>query len=59
MTLGFLNAYELAALAMADCQEEIAAMSGLELVKTVGEARGEFTREVTKACVSTARDIVG
>jgi hypothetical protein len=58
VTLGYLNACELAALALADCHEEIATMSSVDFVKTVGGARVGFTREVTKACVSAAREIV-
>jgi hypothetical protein len=59
LTLAYLNACEVAALAVADLQEEVAAMSPLDFVKTVGSARAGFTREVTKACASTAREIVG
>jgi hypothetical protein len=40
-------------------QEEVAAASPLELVKTVAGVRAGLTREVTKACASTAREIVG
>jgi hypothetical protein len=58
ITLACLNACELAALAVADCQEKIAATSDLELVKAMGGARVELTREVTKAYVSAAREIV-
>jgi hypothetical protein len=58
ITLACLNACELAALAVADCQEKIAATSDLEIVKAMGGARLELTREVTKACVSAAREIV-
>jgi hypothetical protein len=58
ITLAYLNACELAALAVTDCQEELTATSGVELVKAVGGARVGFTREVTKACVSAAREIV-
>jgi hypothetical protein len=57
--LAYLNACELAALAVADCQEELTATSSLELMKTVGGARVAFRREMTKACVSAAREIVG
>jgi hypothetical protein len=59
VTLAYLNACEAAALAVADLQEEVAATSPLELVKTVGGARARLAREVTKACASTAREIVG
>jgi hypothetical protein len=59
LTLAYLNACEVAALALADLQEEVAAASSLELVKTVGGVRARLTREVTKACASTAREIVG
>jgi hypothetical protein len=59
ITLAYLNACEVAALAVADLQEEMAAASPLELVKTVGGARAELTRGVTKACTTTAREIVG
>jgi hypothetical protein len=59
ITLAYLNACELAALAVADCQEELAATSKLDFVKMVGSARVEFNREMTKACVSAAREIVG
>jgi hypothetical protein len=57
--LAYLNACELAALALADCQEELAATSDLELVKMVGGARVAFRREMTKAYMSAAREIVG
>jgi hypothetical protein len=59
VTLAYLNACEAAALAVADLQEQVAAASPLELVKTVAGARAGLTREVTKACASTAREIVG
>jgi len=59
VTLACLNACEVAALALADWQEEVAAASPLELVKTVGGVRAELTRDVAKACASTAREIVG
>jgi hypothetical protein len=59
LTLAYLNACEVAALAVADLQEDVAAASPLEFVKTVAGARAGFTREVTKACTSTAREIVG
>ncbi|MDX6490503.1 MAG: hypothetical protein QOD43_748, partial [Gaiellaceae bacterium] len=59
LTLAYLNACEVAALAVADLQEEFAAASSLELVKTVAGVRARLTREVTKACASTAREIVG
>lgn len=57
IALASLNACELAALAVADCQAEIAATSGLELVETVGSARVGLTRKVTNAYVSAAREI--
>jgi hypothetical protein len=57
--LAYLNASELAGLAVADCQEELTAVGNLELVKTMGGARVSFGREMTKACVSAAREIVG
>jgi hypothetical protein len=59
VTLAYLNACEAAALAVADLQEEFAAASPLELVKTVAGVRAGLTREVTEACTSTAREIVG
>jgi hypothetical protein len=59
LTLAYLNACEVAALAVADLQEEVAATSPLELVKTVAGVRAGLAREVTKACASTAREIVG
>jgi hypothetical protein len=59
VTLAYLNACEVAALAVADLQEEVAAASPIDLVKTVGGARAGLTRKVTKACTSTAREIVG
>jgi hypothetical protein len=58
VTLAYLNACEAAALAVADLQEEVAATSPLELVKTVAGVRAGLTREVTRACASTAREIV-
>jgi hypothetical protein len=58
VTLAYLNACEAAALAVADLQEEVAATSPLELVKTVAGVRAGLTREVTQACASTAREIV-
>ena len=58
VTLACLNACEAAAVLVADWQEEVAAASPLELVKTVGEMRAELTREVTKACASTARELL-
>jgi hypothetical protein len=59
LMLAFLNAYELAALAVADCQEELTQKSDVELVKTVGGAGVKFRRELTKAYASAAREIVG
>jgi hypothetical protein len=59
LTLAYLNACEVAALAMADLEEELAATSPLDFVKTVAGARAGLTREVTKACASTCREIVG
>jgi hypothetical protein len=59
VTLACLNACEVTALALADWQEEIAEASPLEFVKTVGAVRAELTRDVAKACASTAREIVG
>jgi len=59
LTLASLNACEVAALALADWQDEVAATSPLDLVKTVRGARAEFTRDVTKAYTSTAREMVG
>jgi hypothetical protein len=59
VTLAYLNACEAAALAVADLQEDVAATCPLELVKTVAGVRAGLTREVTKACASTAREIVG
>jgi hypothetical protein len=56
--LAYLNACELAALAVADCQEELTAASDLELVKTMGGAGIALRREMTKACVSAAREFV-
>jgi hypothetical protein len=58
VTLAYLNACEVAALAVADLQDEVAATSPLELVKTVAGVRAGLTREVTRACASTAREIV-
>jgi hypothetical protein len=58
VTLTYLDACEAAALAAADLEEEVAAGSTLELVRTVGGMHAEITREVTKACASTARDIL-
>ena len=59
ITLAYLNACELAALAVADCQEELSATSRVDLVKTMGGARADFRREIAKAYVSAARGIVG
>jgi hypothetical protein len=59
VTLASLNACEVAALALADWQEEVAATSPIDLVKTVRGARAELTRDVTKAYASRAREIVG
>jgi hypothetical protein len=59
VTLAYLNVCEVAALAVADLQEDVAAASPIEFVKTVAGARAGLTREVTKACASTARQIVG
>jgi hypothetical protein len=58
-TLGYLEGCEQAVLAVADCQEQIAATSDLDFVKAVSDARVGFTREVTKAYVSAARELVG
>ena len=58
VTLAYLNACEATALAVADLQEQMCAASPLEFVKTVGGARATFTRQVTKACADTAREIV-
>jgi hypothetical protein len=59
ITLAYLNACEAAALAVADLQDEVAETSPNELVKTAAGAGAGLTREVTQACTSTAREIVG
>ena len=59
VTLAYLNACEAAALAVADLQEELTAACPVELVQTMGGVRAGLTRQVTRACVSTAREIVG
>jgi hypothetical protein len=59
VTLAYLNACEAAALAVADLQEQVTATSPVDFVKTVGGVRAGLTRQVTKACASTAREIVG
>jgi hypothetical protein len=58
-TLGYLTGCEQAVRAVTDCQEQIAATSNVEFVKAMGGARVDFTREVTKAYVSAARELVG
>jgi hypothetical protein len=58
VTLAYLNACEAAALAVADWQDEICASSPLEVVQTLGGMRAEMTREVTKACATSARELL-
>jgi hypothetical protein len=59
VTLAYLDACEAAALAVADWQEEAASSSPLELFQSLGTMQAELTREATKACASTARELLG
>jgi hypothetical protein len=58
VTLACVNACEVAALALAECQVEVAAPGDLDLVKTVGDAHADLTRQVTEAYTSSARELV-
>ena len=58
VTLASLNACEAAALAVVDWQEELASSSPVDVVQTLGGMHAEVSREVTKACAASARDLL-
>jgi hypothetical protein len=57
--LAYLDAYEQAVQAVADCQEELASATDHDFLRTVIGARAELMREITQAYATAARDIVG
>jgi hypothetical protein len=56
--MAYVDAYEQAVGAAAECREALAARSGSQLVKTVASARAELMREIAGTCASTAREIM-
>jgi hypothetical protein len=54
----YLTSYENAVLSFADSYEKAAGATRLEWVASVAAAQADFTREVTKAYTSAAREFV-
>jgi hypothetical protein len=54
----YLDAFEKAALGLADYQRDTAQATDLEWVAATGVAQAELSREITKAYVKAARDLV-
>jgi hypothetical protein len=54
----YLDSYEKAALSLADSYEKAAETTKVEWVTTLAAAQAGFTREVTKAYASAARELV-
>jgi hypothetical protein len=55
----YLNSYENAVLSLADSYEKAAGASRVEWVATVAGVQADFTREITKAYTTAARELVG
>ena len=56
--LNFLEAYESTLRTFADYQDRVADSSQVEWVSSIARAQANFTREVTNAYASTARDLL-
>jgi hypothetical protein len=56
--VSFLDAYEKTVKTFADYQDKIGDTSPVEWVSTVAHAQANFTREVSKAYASGARDLL-
>ena len=54
----YLTSYENAVLSLADSYEKAAGATRLEWVASIAAAQADFTREVTKAYTSAARELV-
>ena len=54
----YLTSYENAVLSFADSYEKAAGATRLEWVASVAAAQADFTRELTKAYTSAARELV-
>jgi hypothetical protein len=54
----YLRSYENAVLSFADSYEKAAGATRLEWVASVAAAQADFTRELTKAYTSAARELV-
>ena len=54
----YLDSYEKAALSLADSYEKAAESTKVDWVSTLAAAQAGFTREVTKAYTSAARELV-
>jgi hypothetical protein len=54
----YATSYEKAVVALVDSYKKAAAATRLDWVSTMATAQADFTREVTKAYISAARDLV-
>jgi hypothetical protein len=54
----YLDAYEKAGIDLADYQRDSAKAANVEWVEAAGTAQSELTRQLTKAYVAAARDLV-
>jgi hypothetical protein len=54
----YLSAYEKAVVSLADSYEKAASASKVEWIADVATAQADFSREITKAYTSAARDFV-
>lgn len=54
----YLTSYEKAVLTLVDSYEKAAGATRLDWVSTLATAQADFTREVTKAYTSAARELV-
>jgi hypothetical protein len=57
-SLAYLTSYEKAVVSMADSYEKAAGATKLDWVASFAAAQADFTREVTKAYTSAARELV-
>ena len=54
----YLDSYEKAVLSFADSYEKAAESTKVDWLSTIASAQGGFTRDVTKAYASAARELV-
>jgi hypothetical protein len=54
----YLSSYEKAVLSLADSYEKAAGATNVEWIANMATAQADFSREVTKAYTSAARDFV-